>query len=447
MAEQPKVIKESDIEKKSIVIANIVLQSPDRTPKDIADWIRAVEAAESVYAPQRVLLYDLYSRIEMDGQFTGVWERKRVSQVLNKKLLFKKNKQKVDELDTLISSDMFRNFIKLRMQQKKDGLSGAEFIPGPSFTFIEVDRKHIKPEKRVISKEQYQDTGFSYDGVWNFYIMGTKKDKGLLLNCAPYILWKQGVFGDWAQFIQIFGLPARLFKYDVYDEKTKKEAADLQKNAGSAMSMIIPKQLDFEMLDGKTSNSNGDLQDKFRKACNEEISIIVVGNTETTNSSSSSGYAQSQTHSDEQQEVIADDMQDILNTLNDPHFLTILKSYGYPVDGGAFEYEQPVNLDKLAKRKDIDKEIAKIVPIDDDYWYDTYNIPKPANYKELKEKMEARKVNPDPHDNPDDDPVPGKKDKKKVKRQKVKDNAADALSMIEKIRLKLADFFDPAHKS
>lgn len=442
-----EVIKESEAEKKAWIIANLILQSPDRTPKAIADWIRAIESAESIYAPQRVLLYDLYSRLELDGWFTGTWG-KRVDTILNKKLRFVKNKKKQDEFDALIGSDMFREFITLRMQQKRDGLSGAEFIPGDTFRFLEIERKHIKPEKRIISKEQYQDTGLEYDGLWNFYIMGNKKDKGLLVKCAPYILWKQGVFGDWAEFIQIFGLPARLFKYDVYDDKTKQEAANLQKNAGSAMSMIIPKQLDFEMMDGKTSNSNGDLQDKFRKACNEEISVIILGNTETTSSSDSSGYAQAETHSDQQAEITTKDLQDVLNTLNDPKFLTILKSYGYAVDGGLFEFIEKPDLAKLSKRKDIDIAVSKVIPIGDDYWYDTYGIPKPDNYDELKAQMEEErqaKLNP-PNDNPGNNPADPKNPKKVKKKPKASSLAGgmEGATWFQKLRITLADFFDPA---
>lgn len=445
------IMKESDIEKKSIVIANIVLQSPDRTPKDVANFISAMEASEFVHWPSRVELYDIYSRLELDGHFTGVWN-KRVETVLNKKIRYlDKTGKKVDEMDKLIRSEKFRDFIKLRMDQKKQGLSGAEFIPGPAFTFISLPRKHIKPEKRIISKEQYMDTGINYDGVWNILILGSKEDKGFLLQCAIPILYKQGAFGDWAQFIEIYGHPARLFKYDVYDDKTRQEATNLQKNAGSSMSMVIPKQLEFEMLDGKTSNSNGELQDKFTSACNAEVSVVVLGNTESTTSSKSSGYAQAETHSGQQDEIFKSDEQDIYNTLNHPQFANIVGSYGWPVsDGGYFEYEQEVDLVTLGKRKDIDTAISKIVPVGDDYFYETYHIPKPDNYDELKGQMEEDKqarINPQNANNNNVKPA-ADKNKKADKKPKAKDKLNDDVveSSWHRIRTKLADFFDPARQ-
>lgn len=31
-------------------------------------------------------------------------------------------------------------------------------------------------------------------------------------------------------------------------------------------------------------------------------------------------------------------------------------------------------------------QVSEKVPVADDYWYETYGIPKPANYSQLKEK-------------------------------------------------------------
>jgi hypothetical protein len=384
-----EIIKESELEKQSVVLQHIVVQSIDRTPKDIKDLIDAVQASEMIFFPVRSYLYDIYSRFDLDGHYTGVWSKRKAT-ILNKKLRFVKDGKKVDELDPLIKSEKFREFLKLILEQKAWGLSGAEFIPGPYFHFIPINRKHIKPESRVIASSQYDTNGLSYDGVWNLWVKGDVTDKGFMLACAICVLYRQGVFGDWAQFIEIFGQPFRIFRYDVWDEKTKKEAAELSKKAGGATSMSLPKQLDFEALDGKSSNGDGSLQDKFNTACKAEISTVVLGNTETTLSSKSSGHAQSEIHQEQQDEIIKDDLQDMQNALNDPQILRIIKSYGFPVDGGMFEYEAEVNLDALDKRKDIDLAVGKVVPIADDYYYDTYKIPKPDNYEDLKAQMIER---------------------------------------------------------
>ena len=155
--------------------------------------------------------------------------------------------------------------------------------------------------------------------------------------------------------------------------------------------MMIPKQAEFEMLDGKSSNGTGELQERLIRACNQEMSIAILGVSETTVSSSSSGYAQAEVHAEQQFEVTRDDMRFVLHMLNSDYFLSILASYGFPVQGGQFEYVEEKNLDMLTKRLNIDMQLSSLVPISDDYFYETYGIPKPDNYDQIKKEQQERR--------------------------------------------------------
>jgi len=207
-----------------------------------------------------------------------------------------------------------------------------------------------------------------------------------------YALYKRGGLGDLAQYVEIFGQPVRIIYYDAYDTKTKNELRQLLNDSGSSLAMMVPKQAKFEMMDGKTSNGTGELQLGFMRFCNDEMSIAVLGNSETTSASSSSGYAQAKEHSKQQLEITKSDIAFVQNVLNEPQFIEILKSYGYPVEGGSFEYEMEIDLETLMLRKEIDEFVAGKVPISDDYWYDTYGIDKPDNYDQLKKEMQEGKA-------------------------------------------------------
>jgi phage gp29-like protein len=98
--------------------------------------------------------------------------------------------------------------------------------------------------------------------------------------------------------------------------------------------MMIPRQADFEIKDGKQANGDGNLQLSFIKALNEEMSITILGNTETTTSSDTSGYAQSKVHLDQQYEITKSDLIYTAAMLNSPKFISILQAYGYPVSNG-----------------------------------------------------------------------------------------------------------------
>lgn len=374
----------------------VILRPIDRNTKTIGDWWTSFKNAEQVTYANRTRLYDTYATVVIDGHLSGLME-KRIAAVLNKNIYFERDDKKIDELDELVDCSKFRELIRNLMLQKFWGLAGFEFIPGKKFDFNLIPIKHIKPSVGMITAEQSDHFGFQYEGVWNIWVVGDRYDFGLLLKCTPYVIWKKANMGDWSQYIEIFGQPVIITKYDAHDEKTRLDLDTMMREAGGSLRLQIPTQANFEMHDGKTSNANGDLQDKFRNACNDEMSVIVLGVTETTGASKSSGFAQSQTHAKQQLEIVKSDLIDIINLLNSDQFLNILKSYGYPVDGGKFRFEKVADPVEEMLSLQVDQAFNKVAPLGDDYFYEKYNRPKPANYKELKV---APPVPPVPGQNP-----------------------------------------------
>mgnify|MGYP001073620109 CR=1 FL=1 len=428
-----KIVKET--EPKGIIVNQIILRNADRSPKDIQKVRTAQIYAESVAYANRVPLYDLYDDVMLDGHLTGIW-KKRVDAVLNKSLHYEDTAGiRIEDMDTLIESNTFRDMQRKIMESEAWGLSGMEFIPGKKFEWIEIPRKHIKPDLKIIAKEQNGSEGFPYDTNPFLWVIGGKNDYGFLLKCSYYAVYKRGNLADWAQYCEIFGQPVRVIKYDAYDTKTKIELQQVLDESGSSLALMIPKQADFDMKDGKVSNADGQLQDRFKTAMNEEMSIIVLTVTETANASKSSGYAQSKEHGKQQLEVTKSDLKYMANMLNSDVFKNILKSYGYPE--GRFVYEKEIDLDELKTRLEIDMQVKSNVPVDDDYWYDTYAIPKPKNYDELKKKMEEDKQMFN-QSLSQSQAYPKSGPKKEVSK-----NLND-LGFWDKLRTQLADFFDPA---
>lgn len=428
------------------VIQDLTLVSPDRNRKDIQNLKNSVTSAESVYYPNRVLLYDLYHDvISMDGFLKGIIE-KRINSVLNKKINFlDKDGNEVEEITKLMRSNEGREVIRKIVEAELWGISGVEFKIGEKLDLEEIPRKHIKPEKGIISRSQYGMTetdGFKIDEMPFVWVIGKKNNLGLLLACSMYAIYKRGNWGDWAQYVEIFGQPVRVMYYDAYDTQTKNELKTVLQNSGTALAMMIPKQAEFEMKDGKQTNGDGKLQDAFKEACNKEMAIAILGNTETTSSSTGSGYAQSKEHAEQQDEITASDLINVENTLNSGKFFNILKSYGYDVEDGQFQYELELNLSKLKTRLEIDEKVSLKVPLADDYWYDTYGIPKPENYAELRKKMDEKaSFNPT---------LPAQDDNKKLdkKEDPEKEDLADFSEpkFLDKFFSKLTDFFDQARR-
>ena len=430
-----EVVKE---ETPNLVVQEIRIQSADRNKKDVGEFRTALISAESVHHPNRVRLYDLYDYCLIDGHLSGIFE-KRIEEVLNKNLFFEVNGKKIDLMDDIIESEIFREIVRKIMEAPAWGISGMEFEPGPELEFVEIPRKHIRPHKEMISIEQQGDEGFSYEDNKMVWVIGKKNDLGYFLKTSPYALWKRGNMGDWAQYIEVFGQPVRVIYYDAYDTKTKMELREVLDESGSSLALMIPKQAQFEMKDGKQSNGTGQLQEKFKTACDNEMSIVVLGNTEAITSSKSSGYAQSKEHGKQQIQKTKSDMKYVKNMLNSKHFLSILKSYGLPVEGGKFKFEKEIDLEALKLRMEIDEKLDSKVPLGEDYWYNTYGVSKPANYNELVAKREAEKTAMKPDPAKPEPPTQAKKPPMPAKKKLSADSTA-----WRNLRKVLADFFDPA---
>ncbi len=376
-----------------LVINDIRIQSVNRSSKDIEQWRSAHVSAESVYSPNRSRLYDLYDDVLLDGHLTGIIA-KRIDAVLNKPLYYHdKDGKKVAGMDALINSTAFRNVVRKIMETPLWGISGLEFVPGDELAFVEVPRKHIKPKWRIIALEQNSNQGIPYDSCDNIWVLGESADLGLLLKCAPYAIYKRGNMADWANFIEIFGIPMRIIEYDANDEQTKIELKQILDEAGSALALMIPRQASFKTQDGKQANGDGQLQSSFKDALNDEMSIIVLGNTETTTNNSVGSLSKSKVHAAQQLEISKSDIQYTASYLNSGQFQAILKSYGYPLcEGGSFAFSKDIDIAYLVQRIEVDTRMPENLPIADDYWYTTYGIPKPDNYDALKAELLSQKT-------------------------------------------------------
>jgi hypothetical protein len=414
----------------NLVFHQLILRNIDRSSKDVGEWRIAHRMAEAVLNPTRRRLWNLFKDVELDATIKGTW-RKRVSAVANKKLYVSRNGKKDESFDELIKSKAFRRLRKKRMEEHSHGIIGFEFIPGEKFAWAEIPREHLRPEQQMVTIDVDGYTGFDYGQNPNIIVCEGEDPFGFLLYAAPYALFKKGNYSDWAQYVEIFGQPVVITKYDGYDEKTRSLLESALENAGSSLRLMLPKQADFEMLDGKTSNGDGRLQETFKNSLNNELLILILGNTETTTSDNGGSNAKSQVHAGQQLEITKDDMEEELMFFNDQKFLNSLQLFGFNTDGIEWLYETEVDSTELKAALEIDEKLEKIgLPLGHDYFYEQYHRPKPANYDELMQKKEQQRqaiINKPPTNNDDDNPDDTGTTKKKPG-SKQKSEVAKALS-------------------
>lgn len=378
----------------------ILVQPVVRSIHDIASWRTALRLADR---GNRTKLYDMYEDILLDGVLSDAID-KRIDAVKDADLAFTINNRDVDVMYDLIDSIEFEELIGDIMLSKFWGVSVDEFTfnVDQTFSFTSIDRKHIRPTLREIAKRQEDERGISYATNDHVIQWGKDDDLGLLLKVAPLIIYKRGGFGDWAQFVELFGMPLRIGKYSSMDEASRRELIRAFETAGSAPYLVIPKETEASQ-EANASSGNGLLYKEFRQACSEEVLITILGQTMTTVDGSS--LAQGEVHLAVQEKKHRADRRYVERMLN-RFFVPLLINRGYPIAGGKFQFLD--NKRELEVSEII--QLSDIMPIPQSYLHERYNIPLPKGDEPIARRQAQALPAPltdDDDDDNDPDPDPG----------------------------------------
>lgn len=399
----PAKINKNNNKKVNVQPVNIILKQAQRQSADIDYWRSALTAFESITSPNRVRFYDLIDDISLDGQIEATWG-KRSDTLVNTPLIFTRDGKQDEEVNKLLSCpDML-----LLLQDIHDAIAyGYSLIQIKDINYSDTDdqyhidyslinRKHVHPEPgfECVSIEQYLPTkDFLYKQpplsdsmIW----AGRPLDKGLLFKAAQYVIYKRGGFGDWAQFIECFGMPFREMVYDEYDEPTRLKLEQMLKEWGAFGYMLHPKG--SELILHEAANPGQCPYPELIQECDASISKTILGNTLTTEQGSHGSQSLGSVHLQVEENKYRADKNFVLAVLNS-QFKAILKRYGFNVTNGYIYFETPEkDWSKLQTKWNVLSGIASHVPISDDYIYTEFDIPKPDNYEELKKQLQERQA-------------------------------------------------------
>ena len=387
-----------------MVIQELVKRPARIETTSIGAWREAVNSAKNGW---RIKLYNLYENLLSDPILSDAID-KRINAITNAEIAFLKNGQSVPEIDDLIDTPAFEELIREMLLSKAWGKSVIEASFTPDFDVFSFPRKNIyianmskrlAERKRYIVEREGNLTGYDYSQDEFILECGKDDDLGFIFQAAPYVIYKRGGWGDWAEFAEVFGRHFIIGKYFGNDITTRDKLFAEIENIGSGLKAAIPKEADLEVIQNQTSGNNT-LFNTFVKACDEQILIAVLGNLMTTLNGSS--RSQAEVHQDTQQDINKSDRRFIQRNLN-KWLVPLLIKRGYDAAGGFFVF--PDQAESLTTTQRLDMAIklkndAK-VPVSDDYFYEISGIPKPEG---KQPKQEPPKIDP---------PVDNSKSKKK----------------------------------
>jgi hypothetical protein len=168
----------------------------------------------------------------------------------------------------------------------------------------------------------------------------------------------------------------RIGKYDPYNNDDRLSLQNALDNAGSALALTIPKGAEIEIKETGNTTGGNTLYSTFIETCNKEISKLILGQTLTTEQGDKGARSLGEVHMEVEDQIHADDRLYLKNWLNYT-FRNFLQIHGFNVDG-EFDFVEAESVD-LSKRILIDMQVSKLVPVDPDYFYETYGLTKPKN--------------------------------------------------------------------
>jgi SPP1 gp7 family putative phage head morphogenesis protein len=344
--------------------------------EDIATWKEAVMNADLVTRPNRQRLVELYKNIIKDSRLKSLKD-KRIRSIKNTPCLYHDFDGQVNiETTAIFEIPWFSSLLTQIMEAKFWGFSVVEFYvteKGITDIFL-LPRQNINADRREILVQMGSIKGISYlqEPYSKFIVDIHAEDRlGLLLEAAPLVLYKRGAIADWAQFAELFGMPIREYQYNPNNPDARKEAEKAAKEAGSASYLVVPEGTGLKLHKGVEGSQTGGVYEAMRLAMNEELAILILGQTMTTTDGSS--RSQAEVHESVEEDIHLEDrlwVEAILNHKIKP----LLVKHGYKVADGYFEFDKTENID-IQTQLDMDIKLNAVVPIDPDYFASKYNVP------------------------------------------------------------------------
>lgn len=337
----------------------------DRSRKTIQNWLNAYILAEARIYPRRAELIGVYDYLMLDLHLKGIIRNRKNKVIGEKWHLVDDLDVPLDEETKLLKTAWFRKFVSLVMDARFQGYSLIELdnVSQPGTIIVKlIERRNTNPDKREVLIRPTDIYGISIDEPQlktNYVLVDGDEGLGLLLACAPDVIYKRYAKAAWTEHAENFSLPFLHGKTDMEDADA---VATLRTNlalAGRERILLTGHNDEIEPLPMSSSDAHK-IYDELIERCNSELSKNIQGQTMTSDNGSS--RSQGEVHERVSDEIALADREFVESVVND-ELIPRLIEMGYPLEGARFTYnmqreastEEKVKVfDLLLKNYDID---------------------------------------------------------------------------------------------
>ena len=362
--------------------ATIQKQNFSYQRNDMKRLKEAIQAAESVYFPSRLRLYEIYHDIENDTQVSSLVQSRKIKalgkeyQLVNKT---GKTNPKTLEATELLKSSWFQDIMGLAWDSVMYGYSLIQLGPivdGVVTSVTLVPRENVRSEEGIVVPYPGSVEGVPFLNVPWVIPAGNPNDLGLFRKVARPALMKSHALSSQGLAVELFGAPTRIATTDTTDPEHVANVSAMLNNMGTAGWGVFDETTKLQLLDSM-SRTGQSPHKVLIEYLDGQISKAVFGQTMMSDNGSS--RSQSEVHERLGNDYTLWDIQFLERTVND-NILPRLVELGFPLNGMRFEYLKGENADVLFART---TELLKAgVGIDLDWIEETFGVKLSKQAKE-----------------------------------------------------------------
>lgn len=179
--------------------------------------------------------------------------------------------------------------------------AGLEFIEQKRFLFMDRSGYFLRTPKLLTDDEPMGIEIPAWKVMLHRYggKSGHPARSGIYRVCTWMYLFKNYALKDWVAFLEVFGMPLRLGKYDAGASKDDKDAlVTAIQSLGSDAAGIISKSTEIEFIEAVKGRMGDNPFQALAEFCSKEMSKALLGQTLTADVGKTGSYAASKTHNE-----------------------------------------------------------------------------------------------------------------------------------------------------
>ncbi|MCR5394179.1 MAG: DUF935 domain-containing protein [Bacteroidales bacterium] len=353
------------------------------TSRDIKAWRHAWQLAINVESPNRSALYDIYRDASIDLHLSGCIGQRKGFVMARSFEVIDADGKKNEEAMHYFEQSWFKLFMRYALDSIYWGHSLIELgdvtTDGDGCICYDgvklIPRKHVIPEfgRVVINVGDDCHSGIDYRqppySDWLIEV-GQPDDLGLYLKAASQTIPKKNALAFWDTFAEIFGMPMRIARTNVRDDKELAKMEEMMSSMATEFWGIFQEGTDIEIKES-TKGDAFNVYDRRIDRANSELSKLIIGQTMTIEDGSS--LSQSETHLEVFQNLVESDcdmLRDVINNQLIPRMI----AHGFPVQGLRFDWDYSTDYTPEQQRS-YEELVVNNYEVDPNYFAEKYGMP------------------------------------------------------------------------